>query len=80
MSTAIIDKKTQTEESILLKNMEKFPDVAQFVKDNNGNVPSFFFEEELISHEEFGEYLKQSAYERFGVKLDLSPSNLSTFE
>jgi hypothetical protein len=65
---------------MLLKNMAKFPDVAQYVKDNNGNVPAFFFEEELISHEEFGEYLKKSAYERFGITLDLSPSNLATFE
>ena len=65
---------------MLLKNMEKFPDVAQFVKDNNGNVPSFFFEEELLSLEEWGEELKKSTYERFGVTLDLSQSNLSTFE
>ena len=64
----------------LLKNMEKFPDVAQFVNDNNGNVPSFFFEEELLSLEEFGEHLKKTVFERFGIKLDLSPSNLSTFE
>jgi len=65
---------------MLLKNMEKFPDVAQFVKDNNGNVPSFFFEEELLSLEEWGEELKKRTYERFGVTLDLSQSNLSTFE
>ena len=77
MTTDIVDIE-YTE--ALLKNMEKFPDVAQYVEENNGNVPSFFFEEELMSHEEFGEHLKKSAYERFGIVLDLSPSNLSTFE
>ena len=65
---------------MLLKNMAKFPDLARYIEENNGDVPSCFFEEELISHEEFGEYLKETAYERFGVILDLSPENLATFE
>ena len=46
--------------------------------DDDGPLPCP--EEELMSLEEFGEYLKKSAYERFGIMLDLSPSNLSTFE
>ena len=65
---------------MLLKNMAKFPHLAQYIEENNGDVPSSFFEEELISLEEFGEYLKESTYERFGVVLDLSPENLATFE
>jgi len=77
MTTDIVDIEPT---EALLKNMEKFPEVARYVKDNNGDVPSFFFEEELLSLEEWGEYLKKSVYERFGVMLDLSPSNLSTFE
>ena len=61
----------------LLKNMEKFPDLAN---ENPEDLPSCFFEEEMLSLEEFGEYLKKSAYERFGIELDLSPENLATFE
>ena len=62
------------------KNVEKFPHLEKFLEENNGDVPSFFFEEELFTLEEWGEYLKETAYERFGITLDLSPSNLSTFE
>jgi len=65
---------------MLLKNMAKFPQLARYIEENNGEAPSCFFEEELISHEEFGEYLKETMYERFGIVLDLSPENLATFE
>ena len=62
---------------ILLKNMTKCP---QTLFSDVDNSPLPFPEEELISHEEFGEYLKECMYERFGIILDLSPENLSTFE
>ena len=74
MITDIVETK-QTE--AFLKNLEKFPYLAD---KNPDDLPACFFEEELISHEEFGEFLKESAYERFGIKLDLSPENLATFE
>ena len=57
---------------MLLKNMDKFPDVAQYVRDNNGEVPSFFFEEELISHEEWRRIFERKLYERLGLKINLS--------
>ena len=73
MSTITIDKKSQTK-SKLYKNPEENPSTVV----NEAQQP--YPEEELISHEEFGKYLKKSAYERFGIKLDLSPSNLASFE
>ena len=65
---------------MLLKNMEKFPHLKKHIEENDGDIPSCFFEEEMYSLEEWGEHLKKSAYERLGIVLDLSPSNLSTFE
>ena len=62
---------------MLLKNMAKFP---QTVFTDMDSRPLPYLEEELISHEEFGEFLKESMYERFGIVLDLSPENLATFE
>jgi len=58
----------------LLKNMEKFPDVAQFVKDNDGNVPSFFFDEELFSMNEFRRHIEKTVYERLGFRISLPSS------
>ena len=73
MSTITIDKKSRTE-SKLYKNLdENLPDTV-----DEASLP--YPEEELITLDEFREYLKKSAYERLGIKLDLSPSNLSTFE
>jgi len=70
MTTDVID--IERDVSILLKNMEKFPDVAQYVNDNNWDVPAFFFEEELFSQEEFKAFFEQILLERLGLKIDLS--------
>ena len=55
----------------LLKNMHKNPDLAQYIEDNNGNVPSYFFEEELFTHDEFKERVVQRVNERLGFKIKL---------
>ena len=55
----------------LLKNMQKRPDLAQYIDDNNGNVPSFFFEEELFTHDEFKARVVQRVYERLGFKIKI---------
>jgi len=69
----IVDTDMATEPTeILLKNMDKFPDVAQYIEENNSNVPSFFFEEELISHEEWRRIFERKLYERLGLKINLS--------
>ena len=73
MTTETTDRNPQTE-SKLYKNLEDNPPITV----NEAQQP--YPEEELISHEEFREYLKKSAYERFGIKLDLSPSNLTSFK
>ena len=46
--------------------------------EDDGPLP--FPEEELISHAEFKLFLEKIAFERLGIKLDLSPSNLATFD
>ena len=56
---------------MLLKNIRKFPDLAQYIEDNNGDVPSYFFEEELFTIEEFKEDFEQQLYERLGLKIKL---------
>jgi hypothetical protein len=71
MTTVTIDEKKQVG-----RKLEKYPP-ASFIEDD-GPLP--YPEEELISLKEFDEFLCQSAYERFGIKLDLSPENLATFE
>ena len=53
---------------------------ARLVKENPDNISSFFLEEGLISHEDFRKHFEKRAYERLGIKLDLSPSNLASFE
>ena len=57
---------------ILLKNMAKFPDLEQYIEENNGNVPSYFFEEELFTLEEWKTCFEQELYKRLGLKIDLS--------
>ena len=59
---------------MLLKNIEKFPHLEKFIEENNGNIPSCFFEEELYSPEEWKEYFEQQVYERLGFKINLSSS------
>jgi hypothetical protein len=76
MITDVVDIE-KTESIFFKKNLEKFPYLAN---ENPDDLPSCFFEEELLSLEEFDEYLKESMYERFGIKLDLSPENLASFE
>jgi len=56
------------DESIFLKNLEKFPYLAE---KNPLDLPSCFFEEEMYSLNEFREFMIKTAYERFGIKLDL---------
>ena len=73
ISTAIIDKKPQTEESILLKNMEKFPHLAKYVEEND-DLPSCFFEEELFTLDEFRRHIEETVYERLGFKITLPSS------
>jgi len=46
--------------------------------EDDGPLP--FPEEELISQDEFRRYVEKLAFERLGIKLDLSPSNLATFD
>jgi hypothetical protein len=58
-------------ESILRKNMRKFPEVAKFINENPDDVPSFFFEEELISHEEWKAHFEKRLYERLGLRIKL---------
>ena len=56
---------------MLLKNIEKFPHLAQYIEENN-DLPSCFFEEEMFTLEEWKEELKRVAYERLGIELYLS--------
>jgi len=66
MEALVIEPKTKSE--------------ARLVKKTPDNISSCFFEEELILHEEFRKQFEKRAYERLGIKLDLSPSNLASFE
>jgi hypothetical protein len=54
---------------MLLKNMEKFPELAN---ENLDDLPSCFFEEEMFSLDEWKTCFEQELYERFGWKIDLS--------
>jgi hypothetical protein len=68
---------TEQEESILMKNMAKIPH-GPSVEEKNRSLP--YPKEELLTLEEFDEFLKDTMHERFGVILDLSPENLASFE
>ena len=58
----------------LLKNMGKFPDLAQYVEENNGDVPSCFLEEELYTLDEFRRHIEKTVYERLGFTIKLPSS------
>ena len=73
MTTEIVDIEPT---EILLKNMAKSPKLARYVEENNGNVPSFFFEEELITLEEFRSHFEKRIFERLGIKVDLSSPSI----
>ena len=49
--------------------MEKFPDLSY---ENPDDLPACFFEEELISMEEFRAHFEKRIFERLGFKVDLS--------
>ena len=53
---------------MLLKNMEKFPELAN---ENLDDLPSYFFEEEMFSLDEFRRHIEKTVYERLGFKITL---------
>jgi len=63
----------KTESIFFKKNLEKFPHLAN---KNPDDLPACFFEEVLISHEEFMEYFEKRLFERLGIKVDLSSSSV----
>jgi hypothetical protein len=75
MLTEIVD--IEQAEGIFLKNFEKFPNLAN---KNPDDLPSCFFEEELFTLDEFRAHFEKRIFERLGIKLDLSPENLASFE
>ena len=75
MYTELVDESillTDTvDESIFLKNLEKFPELAN---ENPDDLPSCFFEEEMFSLEEWGAHFEQQVYERLGFRIKISSS------
>ena len=68
MITDIVETK-QTE--AFLKNLEKFPELAN---ENLDNLPSCFFEEEMFSLDEFRRHIEKRVYERLGFRITLPSS------
>jgi len=58
----------------LLKNMKKIPHLEKYIEENNGDIPSFFFEEELFTLDEWRRHLEKRVYERLGFKITLPSS------
>jgi len=59
---------------MLLKNMEKFPHLKKHIEENDGDIPSCFFEEELFTHDEFRRHIEKRVYERLGFKIKIPSS------
>jgi hypothetical protein len=66
MITEIVD--IEQAEGIFLKNLEKFPNLAN---KNPDDLPSCFFEEELFTLDEFRRHIEKTVYERLGFKITL---------
>jgi hypothetical protein len=60
-------------EGILMKNMRKFPHLAKH-REEYGDLPSCFFEEELLTQDEWRRQIEKTVYERLGFRITLPSS------
>ena len=61
----------KTESIFFKKNLEKFPHLAN---KNPDDLPACFFEEVLITQDEFRRHIEKRVYERLGFRITLPSS------